>query len=103
MKVLTQNYPNKPRLAIKDYWQVGDNTIVFVADRSLGGNNLKFNIGAVVDLNVPRNFWTRLVGKYGSVFYWQEKGQDSSIESTMLAINACLHEVPGAQACSNIQ
>lgn len=41
-------------LAIKNYWGVDDNTVVFVADPSLGGNILNFNVGANVDLQVPR-------------------------------------------------
>lgn len=44
-------------LAIKNYWAVDDNTVVFVADPSLGGNILNFNVGANVDLQVPRVSW----------------------------------------------
>ena len=42
--------------AIADYWGVGDDTIVFVADPSFG-DILNFNVGSVVDLEVPRRFW----------------------------------------------
>lgn len=30
-------------------------------------------MGALVDLDVPRSFWSRLAGKYGNMFYWKEK------------------------------
>jgi hypothetical protein len=37
------------------------------------GNILNFNVGASVDLDIPRSFWSRLAGKYGNMFYWKEK------------------------------
>jgi hypothetical protein len=37
------------------------------------GNILNFNVGAEVDLAVPKSFWSRLSGKYGNKFFWQEK------------------------------
>lgn len=30
-------------------------------------------MGATVDLDIPRSFWSRLAGKYGNMFYWKEK------------------------------
>lgn len=41
----------------------------------MAGNILHFNVGATVDLEVPRNFWSRVAGKYGNMFYWKEKVQ----------------------------
>lgn len=58
-------------------------TIVFVADPSLGGNILNFNVGANIDLLVPTNFWSRLAGKYGTKFYWQDKGEGAAIVNTV--------------------
>ena len=53
LRVLAQAYPNTPGLAVKDYWKVDDDTVVFVADPGLG-NILNFSVGANVDLEVPR-------------------------------------------------
>jgi len=53
LRVLAQNYPETPGLAIKDYWAVDPNTVVFVADPNTG-NILNFNVGDNVDLAVPR-------------------------------------------------
>ncbi|KAL2607603.1 hypothetical protein R1flu_026176 [Riccia fluitans] len=101
LRVLAQNYPETPGLAIKEFWKVDDNTIVFVADPNMG-NILNFNVGALVDLNVPRSFWSRLAGKYGNIFFWREKGEDASIEAAVEAIGVCLREPAGPRACSEI-
>lgn len=102
LRVLAQNYPTTPGLAVRDFWSVDDNTVVFVADPSLG-NILNFNVGAGVDLSIPRSFWTRLAGKYGNKFYWQEMGEDASIEAAVNAIGECLREPAGPRACSDIK
>ncbi|CAM8959483.1 unnamed protein product [Rhodiola kirilowii] len=101
LRVLAQNYPDTPGLAIKDYWQVDDRTIVFVADPTFG-NILNFNVGASVDLDIPRSFWSRLAGKYGNMFYWKEKGEDTAIEAAVGAISSCLKEPVSANNCSDI-
>ncbi|KAL1813222.1 hypothetical protein ACET3Z_023287 [Daucus carota] len=101
LRVLAQNYPDTPGLAIKDYWQVDDRTIVFVADPTFG-NILNFNVGDLVDLDIPRSFWSRLAGKYGNMFYWKEKGEDASIEAAVMAISNCLREPVGPNNCSEI-
>ena len=106
-------------LAIKDFWQVDDKTIVFVADPTFGMNNvtilfytyvydtidididwyrhsgniLNFNVGASVDLDIPRSFWSRLAGKYGNIFYWKEKVTspiDTSVQQLPLWVFAWL-------------
>ncbi|KAI3930124.1 hypothetical protein MKX01_036645 [Papaver californicum] len=89
-------------LAIKDYWQVDDRTIVFVADPTFG-NILNFNVGAIVDLDIPRSFWSRLAGKYGNMFYWKEKGEDASVEAAVMAISQCLSEPVGPTNCSEVR
>ena len=55
LRILAQAYPQTPGLAIKEYWGVDDDTVVFVADPGLG-NILNFSVGANVDLEVPPNF-----------------------------------------------
>ncbi|CAN8257278.1 unnamed protein product [Cochlearia groenlandica] len=102
LRVLAQNYPTTPGLAIKEFWQVDDSTIVFVADPTFG-NILNFNVGATVDLDIPRSFWSRLAGKYGNMFYWKDKGEDASIEAAVMAISSCLREPVGANNCAEIQ
>lgn len=81
LRVLCQNYPNTPGLAIRDYWSLGkedqkdDKYIVLVVDEFGGkGNVLNFNVGDGVKFALPNVFWTRLSGKYGTV---------SSVMSTM--------------------
>ncbi|KAI3837201.1 hypothetical protein MKX03_010766 [Papaver bracteatum] len=102
LRILAQNYPETPGLAIKDYWQVDDRTIVFVADPTFG-NILNFNVGAIVDLDIPRSFWSRLAGKYGNMFYWKEKGEDASVEAAVMAISQCLSEPVGPTNCSEVK
>ncbi|XP_077220405.1 thylakoid lumen 15.0 kDa protein isoform X2 [Tasmannia lanceolata] len=102
LRVLAQNYPDTPGLAVKDFWQVDDRTIVFVADPTFG-NILNFNVGSSVDLDIPRSFWSRLAGKYGNIFYWKEKGEDASVEAAVMAISSCLREPVGQNNCSDIK
>ncbi|KMT06237.1 hypothetical protein BVRB_7g161650 [Beta vulgaris subsp. vulgaris] len=102
LRILAQNYPDTPGLAIKDFWQVDDRTIVFVADPTFG-NILNFNVGDQVDLDIPRSFWSRLAGKYGNIFYWKEKGEDASIEAAVNAITYCLKEPVGPSNCSEVK
>lgn len=44
-----------------------------IAHHFFSGNILNFNVGDLVDLDIPRSFWSRLAGKYGNMFYWKEK------------------------------
>ncbi len=61
-----------------------------------------FNVGANVDFAVPPNFWTRLAGKYGTKFYWQNNGEEAAIEAAVNAIAACLREPQGRGQCAKI-
>lgn len=101
LRVLAQNYPETPGLAIRDYWGVDADTVVFVADPNTG-NILNFNVGENIDLRVPRSFWSRLAGKYGSKFFWQEKGEDMAIVNAVAAIDNCVREPMGRGQCGSI-
>ncbi|KAG6504927.1 hypothetical protein ZIOFF_037275 [Zingiber officinale] len=101
LRILAQNYPETPGAAVKEFWKVDDQTIVFVADPTFG-NMLHFNVGASVDLDVPRSFWSRVAGKYGNMFYWKEKGEDASIEAAVVAISSCLRESTGPSNCLEV-
>lgn len=97
VRVLCQNYPNTPGLAIRDYWDLGkegqkdDRYIVMVVDQFGGrGNALNFNVGDGVKLNLPNAFWTRLAGKYGTTFYVRDNGLDLAITNAIEAIVTCL-------------
>ena len=101
LRVLAQAYPQTPGLAVRDYWAVDANTVVFVADPNTG-NILNFNVGSALDLQVPPNFWTRLASKYGTKKYWQNNGEEAAIEAAVNAINACFREPQGVGQCRNI-
>ena len=101
LRVLAQAYPQTPGLAVKEYWNVDDDTVVFVADPGLG-NILNFSVGSNVDLEIPPSFWTRLANKYGTKFYWSDKGEEASISAAVNAIDACAREPPGRAKCSKI-
>ena len=101
LRVLAQNYPDTPGLAIKDYWGVDGDTIVFVADPNTG-NILNFNVGDNVDFQVPRSFWSKLAGKFGTKVYWQDNGEDVAIVNAVAAIDNCLREPIGRLQCSTV-
>jgi len=102
LRVLAQNYPETPGLAIRDYWGVDEDTVVFVADPNFG-NILNFNVGANIDLQVPPNFWTRLTSKFGTKKYWSTSGEDTAIVNSVAAIDSCLREPVGVGQCANIR
>eukprot|EP00558_Chaetoceros_sp_UNC1202_P009219 CAMPEP_0197239442 /NCGR_PEP_ID=MMETSP1429-20130617/5912_1 /TAXON_ID=49237 /ORGANISM="Chaetoceros sp., Strain UNC1202" /LENGTH=236 /DNA_ID=CAMNT_0042698857 /DNA_START=17 /DNA_END=727 /DNA_ORIENTATION=+ len=97
LRVLCQNYPNTPGLAIRDFWSLGkedqmdDKYIVLVVDQFGGkGNVLNFNVGEGVKFALPNVFWTRLSGKYGTTFFVRENGIDFAITNAVEAIVQCL-------------
>lgn len=90
-----------PGLAIRDFWSVDDDTVVFVADPNTG-NILNFNVGAGIDLKIPRSFWTRLASRYGTKFYWRDAGEGTAIINAVGAIDMCAREEPGRAQCVTI-
>lgn len=63
LRVLCQQYPNTPGLAIKDYWQVDDNSIIMVVDKGSQENGrivniLNYNVGENVKLALPNQVKT---------------------------------------------
>lgn len=101
LRVLTQQYPRTPGLAVKDYWAVDDSTIVLVGDLGVNGkmraNILNFNVGAGIPL--PNVFWSRLQSKYGNTFYVKDEGKDSAVLRAVEAISDCLRR--GEPYCSS--
>eukprot|EP00542_Grammatophora_oceanica_P010385 CAMPEP_0194030142 /NCGR_PEP_ID=MMETSP0009_2-20130614/3732_1 /TAXON_ID=210454 /ORGANISM="Grammatophora oceanica, Strain CCMP 410" /LENGTH=241 /DNA_ID=CAMNT_0038670033 /DNA_START=59 /DNA_END=784 /DNA_ORIENTATION=- len=107
LRVLCQQYPKTPGLAIRDYWSVGtedqkdDKYIVLVVDEFGGrGNVLNFNVGDGVKFALPNIFWTRLQAKYGTTFYVKDHGIDLSIINACEAIVTCLRNEDGY--CTNV-
>jgi len=102
VRVLCQNYPNTPGLAIRDYWDLGkegqkdDKYVVLVVDQFGGrGNVLNFNVGDGVKFALPNIFWTRLSAKYGNTFFVKENGIDLAITNAVEAIVTCLRSEDG--------
>jgi hypothetical protein len=54
-------------------------------------------------VQVPQSFWSRLAGKYGNKFYWQQEGEHAAIMNAVSAINTCLREPAGRFQCSKVQ
>ncbi|GMH50849.1 hypothetical protein TrRE_jg12306, partial [Triparma retinervis] len=98
IRVLVQDYPNTPGLAIKEYWGLGssvpggdDKYVVLVADDFGGkGNLLNFNVSPEVDLLVSPAYFSRLSGKYGTKFYVRDRGEDIAIMDAVEDLAACL-------------
>jgi hypothetical protein len=107
VRVLCQAYPNTPGLAIRDYWDVGqesqkdDKYVILIVDEFGGkGNVLNFNVGDGMKLILPNIFWTRLQSKYGNTFYVRDNGIDFAITNAIEAIVTCLRSED--QYCINV-
>jgi len=98
VRVLTQ-VDVTPGRAVKDFWGLGDRSVLLVAD-SRGRNLLNFNVGDAVYPLLSRNFWIELQSRYGNQFYVREHGYDGSITASVNSVLGCLEQngctvVPG--------
>lgn len=100
-RIVAQNYPETPGLAVRDYWGVDGDTVVLVADPGLG-QALNFNVGENVDLLVPRPFWSRVAGKYGTKKYLEDHGMEEAIQAAVAATQKCIAEPPGKLQCVSV-
>ena len=102
LRILSQRYPQTPGLAIREYWKLGpdaggdDKFIVMVVDEFGGkGNPLNFNVGEGVKFALPNTYWTRLQGKFGSMFFVRDNGLDVAMLSGIDSIVNCLRSEDG--------
>ncbi|NJL11014.1 MAG: TPM domain-containing protein [Calothrix sp. SM1_7_51] len=98
LRVLTQ-YDRTPGRAVINYWGLGDNSILLVAD-SRGGNILSFAVGDAVYELLPRTFWIELQTRFGNLYYVREEGEDQAIIKSLETVENCLRKggcsvVPG--------
>ncbi|XFA71829.1 TPM domain-containing protein [Thermosynechococcaceae cyanobacterium Okahandja] len=98
LRVLTQ-YDRTPGLAVKDFWQLDDRSILLVAD-SRGGNILNFNVGDTAYRVLQRTFWVELQTRFGNQYFVRDNGEDQAILQSLAAIETCLAQggcraVPG--------
>ena len=88
IRVLSQ-YEKTPGLAVKDYWDLDETSLLLIADPR-GGNLLSFNVGDAYFALMPRIFWVELQTRYGNQFYVRDNGEDGAILSSIKAVETCL-------------
>mmetsp|Transcript_28233 Transcript_28233/g.53430 ORF Transcript_28233/g.53430 Transcript_28233/m.53430 type:complete len:216 (-) Transcript_28233:34-681(-) len=94
IRLLTQNYPVTPGLAIKDYWHLDKgNYVVMVVDDFGGKSNLlNFNVSDDLELTMPSIYFSRVAGKFGNLFYVKNSGKDQAIFDALESMEVCLIE-----------
>ena len=98
LRVLTQ-YERTPGLAVKDFWNLDERSLLVVADPR-GGNLLNFNVGDALFALMPRTYWVELQTRFGNQFYVRDHGEDGAILDALAAVETCLERggcqvVPG--------
>ena len=98
LRVLTQ-YDRTPGLAVKEYWELDERSLLLVADPR-GGNLLNFNVGEALFALMPRTYWVELQTRFGNQYYVKDHGEDGAIVDSLAAVELCLNRggcqvVPG--------
>ena len=98
IKYLSQ-FESTPGLAIKDYWNLDETSLLVVADPR-GGNLLNFNVGDAYFSFLPRLFWVELQTRFGNQYYVKEHGEDGAVLEAIKSVKICLEKggcqvVPG--------
>ncbi len=88
IRVLSQ-YEKTPGLAVKDYWNLDETSLLIIADPR-GGNLLSFNVGDAYFALMPRIFWVELQTRFGNQFYVRDNGEDGAILDSIKAVETCL-------------
>ncbi|MEB3303432.1 MAG: TPM domain-containing protein [Cyanobium sp.] len=88
LRVLTQ-YDRTPGLAVKDFWNLDERSLLVVADER-GGNLLNFNVGDALFSLMPRTFWVELQTRFGNQYYVREHGRDGAVLDALHAVKGCL-------------
>ena len=98
IKYLSQ-FESSPGLAIKDFWDLDETSLLVVADPR-GGNLLNFNVGDAYFTFLPRLFWVELQTRFGNQYYVRDHGEDGAVIDAINAVKVCLNKggcnvVPG--------
>lgn len=98
IKYLSQ-FESSPGLAIKDYWDLDETSLLIVADPR-GGNLLNFNVGDAYFSFLPRLFWVELQTRFGNQYYVRDHGEDGAVIDAINSVKICLERggctvVPG--------
>jgi hypothetical protein len=88
LRVLTQ-YDRTPGLAVKQFWQLDERSLLLVADER-GGNLLNFNVGDALFALMPRTFWVELQTRFGNQYYVRENGRDGAVLDAIHTVKGCL-------------
>eukprot|EP00747_Dinoflagellata_sp_TGD_P012144 gnl/TRDRNA2_/TRDRNA2_121409_c0_seq1.p1 gnl/TRDRNA2_/TRDRNA2_121409_c0~~gnl/TRDRNA2_/TRDRNA2_121409_c0_seq1.p1 ORF type:complete len:297 (+),score=26.80 gnl/TRDRNA2_/TRDRNA2_121409_c0_seq1:71-961(+) len=104
LRVLVQNFPTTPGLAVQDFWGVDDDTVVMVVDPGLKSRRLiNFNVGENV-AKIPPSYWLRVGEKFGTPEYFKENDIDAAIVRAVKAVNVCVLDPEGKSSpCQTLE